>query len=164
MSWQIAFNTVGVVGCIAGIWSLYLVYRQTMLTQQQTDMMKEQAKQAKEREDEDSKWALRHEILASRLANIPPGMNISTPEMSGKYLCLYPAVFTEPGFRKKLETYIVEPNPSFTQFTPRRPIPHELRSPNLRATVARAEELIEKFKVENPKINLMYYMGAAKAV
>jgi hypothetical protein len=163
MTWQDIGTIVGTVGGVCGFYSLYQNHQQTKIAQEQTDLMRDQAKKAKERDDEDRQWALRHEQLASRLSNLTPHLTIAVQGTSNSHVCLYPSVFSDPEFRKRLETYIVQPNPSFTQFTPRKPAPHELQSPNLRETVETAERLIDKFAAENPKIPLMYYLGAEKA-
>src|SRR5260370_38984424 len=103
-------------------------------------------------------WTERHESLAARLAHLGPQGIIANP-VTNVLFCLYTAVFPDPQFRVKLETYILELNPTRTEFRPRKAAPHELSLQGLRETVVAAEQMIEKYARENPKVQLMYYLG-----
>jgi len=125
--------------------------------------MREQAKKSEEQERDERQWAERHERLATRLSNIGPNMLIAAPN-TNSHFCLYCDVFRDPQFRSKLETYVVDLNASRTEFRPHKATPHELRLQGLRDTVANAEQLIDKYVKENPKIQLMYYLGVEPRV
>ena len=156
--WQSFLSVIGGVGGLCGIYALVQNWEQTKLAREQTRLMREQAKKSEEQEREERQWAERHERLAMRISHIGPNMLIASPN-ANSHICLYPAVFQDPQFRSKLETYVVDLNASRTEFRPHKATPHELHLQGLRDTVATAEQLIEKYTKENPKIQLMYYLG-----
>ena len=163
LPWQNVLNIIGGVGGLCGIYALYLTWMQTRLAREQTQLMREQAKKSDEQEREERQWAERHERLATRISHISPSLTIADPN-ANSHICLYPAVFQDPQFRSKLETYVVDLNASRTEFRPHKATPHELHLQGLRDTVATAEQLIEKYAKENPQIQLMYYLGAEPRV
>jgi hypothetical protein len=147
---------------IAG-YALFVALRTESYARIQVQLMQEQAKKSEEQERDERQWAERHERLASRLSRISPNMMLAAPDAKSHF-CLYPDIFRDPQFRSKLETYIVDLNASRTEFRPHKATPHELRLQGLRDTVNTAEQLIDKYIKENPKVQLMYYLGVEKRV
>lgn len=121
--------------------------------------MEEQIRRKEEQDKEELNWSERFERLANQLVRINPGMMIQEPGKNS-LTCMYPAIFLDPTLRVALETYIVEPNASHTQFSQRNPRPDELRRSNLRETIKRAEQCMADFQKKNPTIDLKYYMGS----
>ena len=163
LSWQDWSSIVGAIGGVCGMYALYQNSQQTKLSAEQTQLMRDQAEEVAQQDREERLWAERHEALGNRLARLGPQMMIADPA-ANSHFCLYLAVFPDPQFRIKLETYVVEPNASRTEFRPRKSAPHELRSQALRDTITTAERVIEKYARENSKVQLMYYLGADKRI
>src|SRR5260370_10837834 len=151
VSWQNIFSIIGAIGGLCGLWSLWYARRQTHLMEQQMERQETQ-----DRDDLD--WSERFERLANQLVRINPGLTIQPPGLQHQ-VCLYGSIFPDPKFREALENYVVQVNPSHTQFSQRNPRPHELRRANLRETVKKAEQCMADFQKQNPAINLQYYMG-----
>src|SRR5207249_2302383 len=142
---------------------LFVALRTESYARIQVQLMQAQAKKSDGQEREERQWAERHERLATRLSCISPSMMLAAPD-ANSHFCLYPSVFQDPQFRSRLETYVVDLNASRTEFRPHKATPHELRLQGLRDTVATAEQLIEKYSRDNPKIQLMYYLGVEPRV
>jgi len=151
-----------IISILIASYALLIARRTESYAQIQVQLMREQAKKSEEQEREERQWAERHERLATRLS-INPNMVTAAPG-ANSHFCLYSDVFREPQFRSKLETYVVDLNASRTEFRPHKATPHELRLQGLRDTVATAEQLIDKYVKENPKIQLMYYLGVEPRV
>jgi hypothetical protein len=154
---------LSVISILIALYAVRVSLRSETYARAQVELMQEQAKKSEEKEREELQWAERHERLATRLSRITPNLTIGVPDAKSN-LCLYPSVFQDAQFRSKLETYVVDLNASGTEFRPHKATPHELRLRGLRDTVAAAEQLIEKFVKENPKIQLMNYFGVEPKV
>ena len=148
---------------LVSVYALVVALRTDSSVRAQVLLMQEWGKKFDEREHDERQWAERHERLATQLSRISPNMMLAAPD-AASHFCLYPAVFQDPHFRSKLETYVVDLNASRTEFRPHKATPHELRLQGLRDTVATAEQLIDKYVRENPKIQLMYYLGVEPRV
>jgi hypothetical protein len=94
-------------------------------------------------------WQLKHEAIATQLACINLQLTVQLPGTHHQ-TTLYSTVFPTAELRSRIETYIIELADNRTRFVPRKPTPHELRSPTLRQTVERASELLDQFKAHNP--------------
>lgn len=113
------------------------------------------AREAQHRQDEDQRevrdWQLKHETIAVRLARIH--LTFMVPAKgANSFMALYPAVYTEPELRSRIETYVIEIVDNRRRFAPRTPTPHELRSPALRRTVDEATAILEAFLRDNPEL------------
>jgi hypothetical protein len=150
-TWQSVLSIIGAVGGLCGLWSLWYARRQTHL-------MEGQIRKQDTQDKEDLDWSQRFERLANQLARINPGLTIQEPGKNST-MGLYASIFSDPKFREALENYVVQVNPSRTQFAQRNPRPDELRRSNLRETVKRAEQCMTDFQKQNPRIDLKYYMG-----
>ena len=159
----IAVLALSIIPILIALYALKVSLRAEKYAREQVVLMREQAKKSEEQERDERQWAERHERLATRLSRINPNLTLAAPD-GNSHFCLYPAVFQDPQFRSKLETYVVDLNASRTEFQPHKATPHELRLQGLRDTVATAEQLIDKYVKENPKIQLMYYLGVEPRV
>jgi len=154
---------LSIIPILIASYALFVALRTESYARIQVQLMQEQAKKSEEQERDERQWTERHERLATRLSRISPNMMLSAPDAKSHF-CLYPAVFQDPQFRSKLETYVVDLNASRTEFRPHKATPHELHLQGLRDTVATADQLIDKYVKENPKIQLMYYLGVEPRV
>jgi hypothetical protein len=104
------------------------------------------AKAMQHKQDDEQKevrdWQVRHEVVAIKLSKINPYFHDN----------IYTKLFPDSAFRRAVELYIVEVDRTLTVFTPRKPAPHELRSPALRETVKTVEARLAHFCDENPTI------------
>ncbi len=121
--------------------ALYYAWRQTNIANALKAHQEEQDREVYE-------WQLKHEGVAVQISRINPGFMAAVPNTSNSFTNVYGAVFSDPRLRQKIETYLVEATAN--RFTPRKPTPHELRSPALRETVKLATEAIEVCRKENP--------------
>lgn len=117
----------------------------------QTNIARTMAAKQDEHEREIHDWQLKHEAVATQLVKITPQVMMQEPGHNS-FIMLYPTIFPDAKFRQAVETYIVELDGTKTSFIPRKPNPHELRSPALRQTVARATELLDAFRKDHPDI------------
>jgi hypothetical protein len=122
--------------------ALYYAQRQTAIANALKAHQDEQ-----EREVHD--WQLKHEAVATKLARVGPHMMVPMPN-ANSITAVYPTVFTDPQFRQRVETYIIEYAENRTRFIPRRPTELELRSPALRETVTKATEILDRCQQDNP--------------
>src|SRR5882762_1067904 len=123
--------------------ALYYAYRQTSIANALKAHQDEQEREVHE-------WQLKHEAVAVQLARVGPHMMVAMPN-ANSFTMAYTIVFTDPQFRQKLETYIVEYADNRTRFIPRWPTPHELRSPALRETVTKATEILDACRRNSPE-------------
>jgi hypothetical protein len=63
---------------------------------------------------------------------------------------VYRTLFPDDELRRDIEWYLVELVDTRTRFAPRRPQPHELRSPALRGTVATVKSILDGCRHNNP--------------
>jgi hypothetical protein len=109
------------------------------------------ASKRQERQDrEDYDWQLKHETVALQLSRINPNFNVLYPDKSTRMI--YTDLFPDPKFRQSIENYIVEVDRTHTIFTPRKPTPHELRSPALRDTVTKTAAALDALRRDNPTV------------
>jgi len=149
---------IGIVGLLCGIAGVLYARSQTRYARQQTKLMEDQLREQKREENEDLKWAERHERLANQLLKINPLLKIQPP--GAPLTCLWTSIFPDAKLREALQTYVVQLHSSQTEFVRRTPPrPDELRLSNLRETVKRAEQCMSDFQKHNRKIDLKYYMG-----
>jgi hypothetical protein len=109
------------------------------------------ASKRQERQDrEDYEWQGKHEAVALALSRINPLYQVQYPDkvVRNIYLDLFPDL----KFRRAIEYYIVELNASGTAFAPRKPAPHELRSPALRETVTKVATLVDELRRDKPSV------------
>jgi hypothetical protein len=106
---------------------------------------------------DDSDWASRLESVVDQLRRINPQMMVQPPGETGPTM-LYPTIFPTPKFRVEIETYIVHLDASRTQFVPISRQAYELRSSTLRATLAKAEILLQEFRQAHP--NMARYLDS----
>jgi hypothetical protein len=59
-------------------------------------------------------------------------------------------MYPNPKFRVDVENYIVQLDPAATIFLPRKPQPYEFRSQQMRETIEKSGELMERFVQEHP--------------
>jgi hypothetical protein len=130
--------------------ALYYAYRQTSIANALKGHQDEQ-----EREVHD--WQLKHEAIAVRLSRVGPHMMVPSGN-ANSFTMVYTIVFNDPQFRQKIETYIVEYADNRTRFIPRKPTPHELRSPALRETVTTATEILDGCQRDHPEF-YRYFQG-----
>jgi hypothetical protein len=150
-TWQSVLSIIGAVGGLCGLWSLWYARRQTHLMERQIHKQETQEK-------EDLDWSERFERLANQLSRINPSLAIQEPGKSYT-IALYASIFPNAQLRDALEHYVVQANPSRTEFAQRHAHPDELRRSNLRETVKRAEQYMAAFQKQHPQIDLKYYMG-----
>jgi len=150
-TWQSVLSIIGAVGGLCGLWSLWYSRRQTHLMEGQIHKQETQEK-------EDLDWSERFERLANQLSRINPGLTIQEPGKSYT-IGLYASIFPNAQLRDAIENYVVQANPSRTQFAQRHPRPDELRRSNLRETVKRAEQYMAAFQKQHPHIDLKHYLG-----
>jgi len=122
----------------------------------QADIGRKMKARLEDQEREVTDWFVKHETLAIQLVKINPNLTIVRPD--GSAMCIYPTIFPEPNFREKLERYVVEKDRSGSVFSPRSPTELELRSPVLRETVTKANEILDAFAKQHPGI-VEYYMS-----
>jgi hypothetical protein len=108
------------------------------------------SKRQEKQDREDYEWQVKHETVALQLSRINPLYQVQYPDkvVRNIYLDLFPDL----KFRRAIEYYIVEPNASGTAFTPRKPAPHELRSPALRETVTKVAAALDDLRRDNPSV------------
>ena len=138
----IIFGLFGVVGGICGIWSLVYVRRQTA-------MMAQDISDRKKRDEEDDSWAQRFEGLSRTLLRINPQLQVLEPGQKNA-TWIYTTMYADPKLRVNIENFIVARNDPGTLFLPRKPQPHEFRSPTMRETIERAEVEMGRFIKEHP--------------
>ena len=120
----------------------------------QADIAQKMKSKLEDQEREVTNWFVEHETLALQLSKISADMHIRRPD--GSDMHVYPTIFSEVKFREKLERYVVHRNGSV--MTPRSPTELELRSPALRETVTKANEILDAFDKKNPGV-VGYYMA-----
>jgi hypothetical protein len=130
--------------------SLIVMVIATGYAVKQTSIAKAIQAQQDEEQREVRDWQVRHEVVAIQLSKINPHFAIRYPDDSTRII--YTQLFPDPVFRRAIELYIVEVDRTLTVFTPRKPTPHELRSPALRETVKTVEVKLAHFCEENPTI------------
>ena len=109
------------------------------------------SKRQEQRDREDHEWQLKHEAIAVQLAKIHLTMQVQ--RRGDNYtIMIYPTLFPDPQLRQEIETYIIEVVDNRTRFAPRRPTPHELRSPALRRTVDKVTEVLDACKRDDPSV------------
>jgi hypothetical protein len=107
-----------------------------------------------EQDDEQTEvrdWQVRHEVVAIKLSKINPHFQVRYP-IDDATRIIYTELFPDSAFRRAVELYIVEVDRTLTVFAPRKPTPHELRSPALRETVKAVEARLADFCDKNPAI------------
>jgi hypothetical protein len=109
------------------------------------------SKRQEKRDREDFDWQLKHETVALQISRINPHLLVQYPDNSTRPI--YIDVFPDPQFRQAIEHYIVDTDPGRTIFRPRKPAPHELRSPALRDTVAKTAAVLDALRRDNPKVS-----------
>jgi hypothetical protein len=97
---------LSIVPILIASYALFVALRTESYARIQVQLMQAQAKKSDEQEHEERQWAERHERLATRLSCIGPNMMLAAPD-ANSHFCLYPAVFQDPQFRSRLETYVV---------------------------------------------------------
>jgi hypothetical protein len=108
------------------------------------------SKRQEKQDDEDYEWQLKHEAVALQLSRINPHLQVQYPDNSIRMI--YTDLFPDPRFRQAIEHYIVAADRSYTIFRPRKPTPHELRSPALRETVKKTAAVLDACRRDNPKV------------
>jgi hypothetical protein len=107
------------------------------------------ASKRQERQDqEEYEWQVKHEEVSLQLSRINAYLQVQYPDKTVRML--YTDLFPDPAFRRSIETYIVERNMAI--FSPRRPTPHELRSPDLRDTVTRVAAVLYGLQRDSPTV------------
>jgi hypothetical protein len=108
------------------------------------------AKAMQDKQDEEQKevcdWQLRHEAVAIQLSRINPLLRVRYPDDVTRVI--YTNLFPDPALQQAIENYIVH----WDGFTPRKPSPHELRSPALRDAVTKVEAILDRCRKENPTV------------
>ena len=122
----------------------------------QADIAQKMKAKLDEQEREVTDWLVKHETLALQLVKINPHLIIRRPD--GSSMCIYPTIFKDVKFRQKLERYIIQLNRSGSVFATRIPTELELRSPSLRETVTKANEILDAFAKRHPGV-VEYYMS-----
>jgi|SRR5579859_3143257 len=117
----------------------------------QTNIARQMAAKQDDQEKEIDEWQRKHEAVAIQLARINPNELVRVPNHNS-FSALYPALFSDPRLRQAIETYIVELADNRSRLVPRKPSPHELRSPALRETVTKAAAFLDACRRENPTI------------
>jgi hypothetical protein len=133
-----------IISVMFGAGALYYAYRQTKIA---NDLKSRQEEHDREVRD----WQLKHESVAVRLSRINQSLMVSASNGTG-LISLYPSLFGDPQLRRDIETYIIEITDYRTTFTPRRPTPHELRSPKLRETVDKVAAILENCRANEPAL------------
>jgi hypothetical protein len=141
---SIVFGIVGAVGGLFGIGSF-------LYARQGVRLMKADIARRNLQDADDSDWASRLESVVDQLRRINPQMMVQPPGETGLTM-LYPTIFPNPKFRVEIETYIVHLDASRTQFVPISRQAYELRSSTLRATLAKAEILLQEFRQAHPNM------------
>jgi hypothetical protein len=119
----------------------------------QADIARKMKARLEDQEREVTDWLVKHETLALQLSKINSNTAIARPD--GSQFCIYPTIFSDAGFREKLERYVVHRTGS--SLSPRSPTEIDLRSPALRQTVTKANEILDEFDKQNPGF-VEYYM------
>jgi hypothetical protein len=112
------------------------------------------SKHQEKQDREDQEWQMKHETVALQLSRINPFLNSLFPESLGHKV--YTDLFPDPKFQRLIENYIVEADRTYTVLTPRKPTPHELRSPALRDTVTKVAAALDKFRRDNPEVAQLF--------
>ena len=145
---------LAVVAVVVPVAALYYAWRQTGIAEKQTKIAQEATKKLEDQEREVTDWFVKHENLALQLSRVGTDLQIRRPD--GTVMHIYPTIFSEVTFREKLERYVVHRNGGV--LTPRSPTELQLRSPALRETVTKANEILDAFDKKNPGI-VGYYMA-----
>lgn len=133
-----------IISVIFGAGMFYYAYRQTNIANALKSHQEEHDREVRD-------WQLKHESVAIRLSRINQSLRVSTSNGTG-LITLYPSLFGDSQFRRTIETYIIEITGNGTTFTPRRPTPHELQSPNLRETVDKVADILESCRLNEPAL------------
>jgi hypothetical protein len=108
------------------------------------------SKHQEQQDREDREWQLKHETVARQMSRINPHLRV---QLHGNTLCtVYADLFPGSQFQRDIEFCIVEADPAYTVFKPRRPTLLELRSPALRETVAKVAAIINALPTDNPQL------------
>jgi hypothetical protein len=94
--------------------------------------------------------------LSRKLLRINPRLQVFEPGQKNN-TWIYTTLYPDPKLRLNIENFIIEVNGSGNLFLPRKPQPHEFRSPTMRETIERAEAEMERFINEHPFCNQHLY-------
>ena len=108
------------------------------------------SKRQEKQDREDHEWQLKHEAVALQLSRINPYFNSLYPDSLGYKV--FTGLFPDPKFQRLIENYIVEADRDRMVLTPRKPTPHELRSPALRDTVTKVAVALDDLRRNNPAV------------
>jgi hypothetical protein len=139
---------------VVAVVALYYAWRQTGIAEKQTKIAQGATKKLDDQQREVTDWFVKHETLAIQLSKVSEDTYIKRPD--GTIMHIYRTVFPDARFREKLERYVVHKDGSV--MTPRSPTELELRSPALRETITKANEILDAFDKQNPGI-VGYYMS-----
>jgi hypothetical protein len=148
-TWQTALSIIGGVGGICGIVALYYAWRQTRL-------MSEDIRSRRREAEEDIEWAARFERVMNQLLRINPYLQVKVAA-SAEPINAYNTIFPGAESRRTIQAYIVQLDPSATQFLPRRPRPDELRLTTTRNAVKQAEVALQSFRQRYP--DAVHHLG-----
>ena len=140
-----------IAALIVAVVAVLIAVKQTNIATTQTKLARELAAKQEDQEREIDEWQKKHEAVAIQIARINPNELIKDPNQNA-HTALYPFLFADPRFRQAIETYIVELTDNRSRLTPRKPTPHELRSPALRETVTNAAILLDVSRKSYPTI------------
>jgi len=124
----------------------------------QTHLMEGQIHKQETQEKEDLDWVREIRAPSKPIVTNKPRPDNSRTRKSYT-IGLYASIFPNAQLRDAIENYVVQANPSRTQFAQRHPRPDELRRSNLRETVKRAEQYMAAFQKQHPHIDLKHYLG-----
>jgi hypothetical protein len=135
---------IGLVGLVLTLASLLVAMYFGVIGTKTSNRQEQQ-----DRQDHD--WQLKHEAVAVQLARINLTLQVRDPAHD-HIIMLYPTLFPSPQLRQEIEIYIIEIVDNRTRFAPRRPTPHELRSPTLRRVVDQVTEALDACKRDAPAL------------
>ncbi len=128
---------------------------QTRIAREQTQIAIALAKNQDEQQREVQDWLERHENVGVQLSRVSPQLMVVVYE-TGVETTVYPSVFLHPQLRSDIEQLIVEPVDNHRRFVPRRPTELELRSPALRETVQKVENIFADCRTKQPELYKYY--------
>lgn len=132
-------DSIGVIGGICGIASLYYVVKQTRLMNQQLRMSREQ-------QSADAEWSAKFDDAVSTVVKIGPKV-VTAP--SGSVSNAYGLVFPDPEFRQRIERHLVHFELSRNRFGARPIDTEQLRLPIVQETIRQVLDAARKFKDEH---------------
>jgi hypothetical protein len=143
--------TLTIASFVVAIVAVLIAVKQTKIATTQTNLARELALKQEDQEREIDEWQRKHETIAIQIARINPNDLIKDPNQNS-HTAIYPFLFADPRLRQAIETYIVQLTDNRSRLIPRKPTPHELRSPALRETVTNAAILLDVSRKSYPTI------------